>query len=114
METFKPLAIEDKLIFDNFFKIDPPEASEYTFTNLFMWRGKYNPCWTVIDDCLVIMMRPDGETPFGLFPVGSGNKQSALKSLTRMLLDYSDRAVISRVEKRNVENFVDISQFEVR
>ncbi len=114
MWSLKSLTIEDKMIFEQFLHIDPPEASEYTFTNLFMWRGKYHPSWTIIDDCLVIVMHPDGEAPFGLFPVGSGDKRSALKSLKKMLLDYSDRPLISRVEKRMIESFVDNSEFVIR
>ena len=38
----KPINIEDKAIFDKFFQKYPPETSEFTFTNLFMWRNYYN------------------------------------------------------------------------
>ena len=34
---FKPVEIQDKKIFDRYLKEDPPDISELTFTNLFMW-----------------------------------------------------------------------------
>ena len=38
----KQITIEDKALFDKFFQKYPPETSEFTFTNLFMWRNYYN------------------------------------------------------------------------
>ena len=37
----KDLSLEDKPIFDEAFKQYPPLISEFTFTNLFMWRHTY-------------------------------------------------------------------------
>ncbi|MGC8604322.1 MAG: DUF2156 domain-containing protein, partial [Desulfomonilaceae bacterium] len=110
-EKLKPLTIEDKPIFDRFLRIDPPEASEYTFTNLFIWRYKYHPSWTIIDNCLVIIMNPDDDTPFGLFPLGEGDKRPAIKSLKSLLLEHSGHCVISRAELGMVNKFVDSSEF---
>ena len=38
----KPIEITDKSLFDEYFHKYPPEISEFTFTNLFMWRNYYN------------------------------------------------------------------------
>jgi hypothetical protein len=38
----KPIEIEDKPLFDDYFRSNPPEISELTFTNLFIWRFYYN------------------------------------------------------------------------
>ena len=38
----KPIEIKDKTLFDDFFLKYPPQISEFTFTNLFMWRNYYN------------------------------------------------------------------------
>ncbi len=38
----KPIEIEDKPLFDDYFRKQPPEISELTFTNLFIWRFYYN------------------------------------------------------------------------
>ncbi|MFX1374239.1 MAG: DUF2156 domain-containing protein [Promethearchaeota archaeon] len=42
LSTGKPIEITDKLLFDMYFQKYPPETSELTFTNLFMWRNYYN------------------------------------------------------------------------
>jgi hypothetical protein len=42
LSTGKPIEITHKTLFDEYFQKYPPEISEFTFTNLFMWRGYYN------------------------------------------------------------------------
>jgi len=42
LSTGKPIKITDKILFDEYFQKFPPEISEFTFTNLFMWRKYYN------------------------------------------------------------------------
>jgi len=42
LSTGKPIEIADKNLFDEYFQKYPPEISEFTFTNLFMWRNYYN------------------------------------------------------------------------
>jgi len=42
LSTGKPIEITDKKLFDEYFHKYPPETSEFTFTNLFMWRNYYN------------------------------------------------------------------------
>jgi len=45
MTNFKPIEIQDKPLFDEFLRKDPPQVSELTFTNLFIWRRQYQPAW---------------------------------------------------------------------
>jgi len=42
LSTGKPIEITQKKLFDEYFQKYPPETSEFTFTNLFMWRNYYN------------------------------------------------------------------------
>jgi uncharacterized protein len=93
---FKPVEIEDKAVFNRYFREDPPEISELTFTNLFMWQGLYHPVWTELDNTLLIVMNPDESPPYGLQPVGLGNKQKAMESLLIYLNDKTDMPKISR------------------
>ena len=53
----KPIELGDKELFDKFFKIHPPEISEFTFTNLFMWRNSYNFLFIESDEHLVLFSR---------------------------------------------------------
>lgn len=38
----KKITLYDKQLFDEYFQKYPPQNSEFTFTNLFMWRNYYN------------------------------------------------------------------------
>ena len=108
---FKPVEIQDKKIFNRYFKEDPPEISELTFTNLFMWQNLYHPVWTEEDNVLLIILSPEGKSPFGLQPVGSGNKARALS----LLLDYLDGQTadpkICRSDEKFVAELVDKNRF---
>jgi len=109
--NFKPLEIRDKEIFNRYLIEDPPEISELTFTNLFMWQSLYHPVWAELDNILLIILNPEGATSFGLQPVGSGNKAEALS----VLLDYLDEQTsdpkICRAGERFVSKVVDKNLF---
>lgn len=67
---FKPVTVEDRGFFEDFFRRFPPEVCELNFTNIFIWRGSEHPRWTVIDGALCVLVEPDFETPYFLPPVG--------------------------------------------
>ena len=107
MDDFKPIELIDKKVFTDFFTADPPLTSELTFTNLFIWRGRYEPLWQAREDCLLIILRPADEEPFGLPPVGPGNKGEALSYLLHQLEKVSQKPRICRVPKYFVERHVE-------
>lgn len=113
MDDFKSLELADKAIFDDFFSQDAPETSELTFTNLFVWRRRYMPVWQVRDDVLLIVLRDNDGHPFGLPPVGTGNKSAALNYLTSYLREFYPGATISRVGRRFVEEHVSPQRFKI-
>jgi uncharacterized protein len=112
MTDFKQIELTDKKVFDDFFTEDPPRTSELTFTNLFMWRYRYQPMWSTQDNCLLIILRPAEESPFGLPPVGPGNKKDALLHLLRQLQEVSPEPRISRLGKDFVDSYVDSDNYE--
>lgn len=80
----KPIVLEDKPLFDRYFSAYNGMNSEYTFTNMFMWRKSYNIRYAIIDDTLCIFSR-HGESPETVnFPIGDGN----LKTVFDKLFDY--------------------------
>jgi len=97
--VFKELGIEDKSIFDEFFKKYPPEISEYTFTNLFMWRHYYNFKWAMLNENIAIIARP-GEKTYFFPPIGSNKiKETVLECIT-----YSESFGSGGIMKRVPEN----------
>jgi hypothetical protein len=113
MTDFKEIELTDKKVFDDFLAEDPPRTSELTFTNLFMWRYRYQPVWSTRDDCLSIILRPVDQAPFGLPPVGPGNKEDALLRLSQKLQEVSPEPKISRVGKDFVDSYVDSDHYEI-
>ena len=53
----KPIEITDKALFDEFFKKYPPEISEFTFTNLFIWRNYYDYLFLEWNDHLLVFSK---------------------------------------------------------
>ncbi|MFW9771284.1 MAG: DUF2156 domain-containing protein [Candidatus Thorarchaeota archaeon] len=54
LSSAKPIEIEDKKLFDYYFNRYQPEISEFTFTNLFMWRKYYNFLFMEYDNHLIV------------------------------------------------------------
>jgi uncharacterized protein len=111
---FKPIELTDKDIFDRFLHQDPPLTSELTFTNLFVWRHCYHPLWARSDDCLLIVLQPEDRQPFGLPPVGPGDKAEALDRLSRVLMEMTADVQICRVGEDFVENQLDRDRYGAR
>jgi len=112
ISDFKRLELADKSILDKYMRADPPLCSELTFTNLFMWRHKNNPKWLEHENCLLLVLQPDGDEPFGLEPVGKGDKKEALDILLRRLEDSTNDAKVCRVSEQFVETLLDQSYYE--
>lgn len=110
-ESFRPLGIEDRETLDGIFAQDPPLISELTFTNLFMWRHRYRPQWLLKEDCLLIILHPEGSIPFGLPPTGPGDKDGALNNLSTELGKRTSDVRISRVAESYLGAFVDPSRY---
>lgn len=81
---FTELNINDKKLFDEYFKLYNPQESELNFTNLFMWRNYYNIKYSVIDGFLCIFANPKDDEPFAFFPAGDLNKNDVLQTLNKM------------------------------
>lgn len=110
---FKPLGLHDKETFDDFFSQDPPETSELTFTNLFMWRHRYHPHWRTWENCLVVVIQDHGGLWTALPPVGRGNIRDALNFIVSQLKSLHGEARIARVGQNFLESHVDSHLFRV-
>ncbi|MFX1388478.1 MAG: DUF2156 domain-containing protein [Promethearchaeota archaeon] len=54
LSSGKPIEITDKNLFDGYFQKYPPEISEFTFTNIFMWRNYYNFLFIEYKDHIIL------------------------------------------------------------
>ena len=66
---FTPISIEAKHIFDEYFRLCPPEISELTFTNLFVWRNSRSIEYAIYNDILILKASYGG-TRYFFPPIG--------------------------------------------
>lgn len=107
LKDYKPIGIEDKPVFDRFFREDSPQISEMTFTNLFMWRHHYRPVWQERHGCLFILLRAAEGSIFGVPPVGTGDKPEALAFLCENIAEVTQNVQIGRAGEAFVTTQVD-------
>ncbi len=103
LEAYKPLELADKEAIDAFLAADPPQTSELTFTNLFMWRHYYRTQWREAHGRLLLVQHPVDGAPFGLPPTGPGRAQEAVDAMSRDLLAAGCQPRISRAPQSLVE-----------
>lgn len=110
---FKPIELYDQDILNTYLRGDPPQISELTFTNLFIWRHYYRPVWRQAGDCLFIVCDPVDGQVFALPPVGLGNKIKALAQLFDLPLNGGAIGKVSRVGRDFIERYVDLHRYRV-
>ena len=67
---FKPISLEDRIIFNSYLDQYQPEISEYTFTNLFMWRNHYTFCWAIYENQLILISTKNSDILYAFPPMG--------------------------------------------
>lgn len=105
---FKPLDLEDLEIIRDFLWKFQPQTSEFTFTNLFIWRLTFGWQWSVDRDWLFLLGRNYGRELFFLPPVGPSPRQDAtLKVLEWLKKENTDvEPRLERADKRLVTELV--------
>ncbi len=103
--NFNPISITDKELFDNYFLKYPPVISEYTFTNLFMWRNYYLFYWKVIEGHLCLISAKKDNELIACPPIGENPLQAIFK-LKEIAESTKKTLQISKVD----ENLAEIIQ----
>jgi hypothetical protein len=81
---FRELTLGDKPLVDRLFTRFPPVISEFTFTNLFIWRVAYQIKISRFRD-FVCLLSEQGVNSFFFPPVGEGDMIECFQSLLRTL-----------------------------
>ena len=92
---FKTLSLDDKLLFDKYFNEYPSGISEYTFTNLYVWRNSREVEYAQYNEGLIILACFDNEKYF-MPPIGFKDN----KKIFTFLLDYGIKHNITHSIKR--------------
>ncbi len=79
------ITIDKKAYIDKFLLRRMSKNSEFSFTNLFMWRKSYNIKYAIIDDMLCLFVRHKNGPISATFPIGFTNADGSEKDVTNAL-----------------------------
>jgi uncharacterized protein len=79
--SFRPLEKTDKSLFDQAFRLDPPEISEYTFTNLYAWRTIYAFQISQLEGFIILSSQAEQARPKFYDPIGTGDKKQVIEKI---------------------------------
>lgn len=107
---WKEIEISDMDVFQKAFRNINSQASEMSFTNMFMWRKNYNSKFSIINNMLCIISNPRKYKPFAFCPVPLDSfDPEAFEDTVYKLKEYFDsqgwKLFFGRVEERMVEKF---------
>ena len=85
LDDFRPLELEDKSLFEEFYKKYPPQHSDFSFGNLYAWRHYTNYQLANTQGHLLILAHIDGSYQFS-YPVGK-HDVTLLKGILQLAVD---------------------------
>lgn len=117
LNNAKEITLEDRALFNNYFRKYPPQTSEFTFTNLYMWRNFYGFDFMEWKDHLLIFSRnffevkkipaSGNKSAFYFFPPIGPNPAEIMVSLFENLKDVEFHRVPEQISEdlRNHRKF---------
>jgi hypothetical protein len=85
--AFKLLELEDRSLLRERLAEYAPNTSEWTFTNLFIWRSHYRFRWTILDDWVLLVCEGCQDGTYGLQPIGPPSRLRPTLELLFFLKD---------------------------
>jgi len=98
---FKDFSLEEKPLLEEAFLKFPPVISEFTFTNLFIWRQAYQLRISHLRNS-IFLLSDRGDRSFFFPPIGEGDREESC----RILLHYLQERGISPKIARTPESMV--------
>ncbi len=102
---FKPIKMKDRIIFNSYLNKYQPEISEFTFTNLFMWRNHYQFRWTVYKNQLILISTKNPKYPnsLSIFPPLGDDLTLSLEYLSDISKKSKLKLELIRFPERDLE-----------
>lgn len=89
MLEFKPLSMEDSTFLEKYLKPYTFKTSEYSFTNLFIWRKGCDIKYTTYKDVLIILKMDFNNNYHFMQPIGYTKEN--LKEIIEILIQYKEK-----------------------
>ena len=111
---FREINPEDRSRFQDYFTCSPPQISEYTFTNLFIWHYYYHLSWCFWDGCICILTQSKDSQPFFLPPICKDNFRERTSEFLKHLKKQGITPLMHRVPEDLVNQHIKShSHFEI-
>jgi len=112
---FKPIELEDRAILQDRINRYQPETSEWTFTNLFIWRWHYRFQWSVYEDWLVVLSTAGPARTHFYHPIGPAPRLEVARECLRWLREERGEPDprIERADRRLVEEIRSAADFHI-
>ena len=101
--VFKTLGIEDRDQIESYFRESNPINSEFTFTNLFIWRSTYHFQVSLHRNALFILSCPEPKDHFFLPPTGFNTNAETFMTLLDFMRHKGWSPKIKRVPKHVID-----------
>ena len=91
MLELQEITLEKKDLLNKYLRRKCSQNSEFTFTNLFMWRKSYDMRYVIVNDMLCIMPQHRGGPRSATFPIGylrEDGTEGDIVPVIQTLLDY--------------------------
>ncbi len=110
---FKALELSDREVFTEYFVAYQPQTSEWTFTNLFIWRDYFNYQWSIVEGALSVVARQDNDV-FGLQPIAQGSRRRAVDRILGYLSEAGSSVPTIRRADRRLTSELESNGFLIR
>lgn len=101
--NFRPLELKDKEIISGVFRSINPVISEFTFTNLFIWRHSYRFQVSALDSTLLILACPEPGKHFFMPPAGENVSPEILETMFSFMTGQKWSPVIRRAPRELID-----------
>ena len=101
IDDYKPIALEDKPVFDKHYKKYPPIHSDNVFTTLISWKEYANYCYTIINDNLLILSKI--EDKIYLRPPSGKRNKDVFDQLIKLAKQQDNELPISVIDSSTKE-----------
>ncbi len=99
----RPITLDDREAIQAVLREEPPQQSELTFTNLFMWRDAHQLRLSTLGGALIIFSwRADPEDSFVFPPLGGANPDGVRQCLDHLAAN-GHGAVMSRATRQDLQ-----------
>jgi hypothetical protein len=104
LPQMRELTLDDRALIEGLLAREPPDTSELTFTNLFIWRDAYALRLSRVDGALLMFSwRADPEDSFLLPPLGARDGAAAVEAGLRHLRENGHDPKLGRISAAQLE-----------